>query len=89
MPLIAFLSHDGSSLPVALGLTVAILMLYTTYVALWRLYLSPVAHIPGPPLAILTYWNEFYYDVVCGGRYVWKIAEYHEKYGQPDLEHLH
>ena len=29
---------------------------YGTYVAFWRLYLSPIAHIPGPRIAALTLW---------------------------------
>ena len=57
------------------------LVAYTLYGALWRLYFSPIAHIPGPRFAALTFWNEFYYDVVLGGKYTWKLLEYHEKYG--------
>lgn len=58
---------------------------YTIYGAIWRLYLSPIAHIPGPRFAALTFWNEFYYDVALGGKYTWKILEYHGRYG---TEHL-
>lgn len=65
------------------------LVLYTIYGALWRLYLSPVAHISGPPFAILTFWNEFYYDVVLGGKYTWKISEYHERYGKKCSNSVH
>lgn len=54
---------------------------YTLYGALWRLYLSPIAHIPGPKLAALTLWYEFYYDVVLGGQYTFKIIELHKQYG--------
>ena len=57
------------------------LAIYTLYGAIWRLYLSPVAHIPGPRFAALTFWNEFYYDVVLGGKYTWKLLDYHQKYG--------
>jgi hypothetical protein len=32
------------------------LIAYVVYGALWRLYLSPIAHIPGPKLAALTLW---------------------------------
>ena len=55
---------------------------YTIYGAVWRLYLSPVAHIPGPWFAKLTFLNEFYYDVICGGKYTWKLPEYHAKFGE-------
>ena len=54
---------------------------YTLYEAIWRLFLSPIAHIPGPGFAALTFWNEFYYDVYLGGKYTWKLREYHETYG--------
>ena len=58
------------------------LIAYTLYGAIWRMYISPVAHIPGPRFAALTFWNEFYYDVILGGKYTWKLLEYHKKYGQ-------
>ena len=62
-------------------LTALGLLVYTLYGAIWRLFLSPIAQIPGPRFAALTFWNEFYYDVVLGGKYTWKILAYHEKYG--------
>lgn len=40
-------THYGSTLSVAL-------MVYIIYVIFGRLYLSPIAHIPGPKLAALT-----------------------------------
>ncbi|KAG8531301.1 uncharacterized protein KY384_002929 [Bacidia gigantensis] len=54
---------------------------YTIYGAINRLFLSPVAKVPGPRLAILSFWYEFYYDVVLQGRYGYKIAELHKQYG--------
>jgi hypothetical protein len=36
---------------------------------------------PGPKLAALTLWYEFYYDVIKGGKYTWEIGRMHEKYG--------
>ncbi|KAK7928942.1 P450 monooxygenase [Apiospora marii] len=58
-----------------------LLVLYITGLSIYRLYLSPASVFPGPRLASLTYWYEFYYDVWKGGRYTWKIRELHEKYG--------
>ncbi|KAL8688131.1 MAG: hypothetical protein Q9218_005875, partial [Villophora microphyllina] len=57
------------------------IVLYVVYLAIARLYTSPVASVPGPRLAALTFWYEFYYDVVLRGRYMWKIAELHQQYG--------
>ena len=80
--------HDSQSLETSanfgngLKLVAVALTAYTLYGAIWRLYLSPVAHIPGPRFAALTFWNEFYYDVFLGGKYTWKLLEYHEKYGE-------
>ncbi|KAL6718220.1 hypothetical protein ACLMJK_004308 [Lecanora helva] len=62
-------------------LTALILTLYSTYLFVTRISLSPLRHIPGPKLAIFSFWYEFYYDVVLHGRYTWKIAELHDKYG--------
>lgn len=46
-----------------------------------RLYFHPLAHIPGPKLAALTWWYEFYFDGIQPGQYVFKIQELHKKYG--------
>lgn len=56
-------------------------MVYTVYVAIYRLFLSPLAKVPGPRLAALTDFYEWYYDVIKRGKYTWKIAELHEQYG--------
>ena len=64
-----------------LELLVVALLLYTLWGAIYRLYLSPLAGIPGPKLAILSFWYEFYYDIVLKGRYQWKLVELHEEYG--------
>ena len=50
-------------------------------VALYRLYFSPLAKFPGPKLAALTFWVEFYHDVIQRGQYTFKIVKMHEKYG--------
>ncbi|KAI0118668.1 cytochrome P450 [Nemania sp. FL0031] len=54
---------------------------YVAITALYRLYLSPLAKIPGPRLAALTEWFECYYDVVLPAQYVFKIKELHAQYG--------
>ena len=57
------------------------IVLYIAYGTIYRLCLSPIAHFPGPKLAALTLWYEFYFDVVRRGSYVWKIQKMHEIYG--------
>lgn len=63
--------------------TVVILFVGLTVVeAIRRLYFHPLAHIPGPKLAALTWWYEFYYDVIEPAQYVFKIQEMHKQYGE-------
>ena len=62
---------------------------YFITVALYRLYLSPLAKFPGPKLAAVTYGVEFYYDVLRRGQYTFEILKMHEKYGaQECLERI-
>lgn len=60
---------------------IASFILYSLFTGVYRLFLSPISHIPGPKLAALTYFYEFYYDAICKGRYLWKIQELHQQYG--------
>ena len=62
--------------------TVVLSMLLVVTGAIRRLYFHPLAHIPGPRLAALTWWYEFYFDVIQPGRYVFKIQELHKQYGR-------
>ncbi|OAQ82146.1 benzoate 4-monooxygenase cytochrome p450 [Purpureocillium lilacinum] len=54
---------------------------YLVFTAIHRLYFSPLAAIPGPRWAALSLWNEFYYDVVRRGTFMWQIQDMHKKYG--------
>ncbi|KYK59874.1 hypothetical protein DCS_01008 [Drechmeria coniospora] len=55
--------------------------LYAVTVAIRRLWISPIAHIPGPKLAALSQYYEFFYDIILGGQYTFRIIEMHKKYG--------
>ncbi|KAF2106358.1 cytochrome P450 monooxygenase [Lophiotrema nucula] len=59
----------------------ASLALYWSWLIISRLWLSPLSQFPGPKLAALTTWYEFYYDIVLGGRFPWQMRELHAKYG--------
>jgi hypothetical protein len=55
---------------------------YLVGLAVYRLYLSPIASFPGPKLAALSRWYEFYYEIVLRGKYSDHIYELHDIYGQ-------
>ncbi|TVY14448.1 Cyrochrome P450 monooxygenase [Lachnellula arida] len=59
----------------------ALVVVWCIQTAIYRLYFCPIAQFPGPKLAALTLWYEFYYDVWLGGQYVFKMHELHELYG--------
>ena len=56
-------------------------VLYLAWLAVQRLFLSPLAHFPGPRLAALSNWYEFYYDVIQQGQFTAHITQLHEQYG--------
>merc|ERR1711881_513875 len=64
-----------------LALGAAVYGLYLIGLAVYRLYFSPIAKFPGPKLAALTRWYEFYYEVVLRGQFSDHIAELHKRYG--------
>lgn len=68
--------------------TVVILIIYCISLAVYRLYLHPLARIPGPKIAALTVWYEFYHDGIKRGQYTFKIQQMHERYGQLCLAHI-
>lgn len=56
---------------------------YTLILVVHRLFVSPLAKFPGPKIAAVTSWYEFYHDYFRRGQYVFKIKEMHDKYGEP------
>jgi hypothetical protein len=65
----------------AVKLAAAITLVCIEYVGVSRLIWSPLSKFPGPKLAALTLWYEFYFDVVRGGMYIWEIERLHKIYG--------
>ncbi|KAG9941926.1 alcohol oxidase, partial [Aureobasidium melanogenum] len=54
---------------------------YLVFLTAYRLYLSPLAKFPGPRLAALTLWYEFYFDVVKHGQFFKEIERMHSPPG--------
>jgi hypothetical protein len=48
----------------------------------YNLYLHPLRKIPGPKLAAIGPYLEFYHEVIRDGQYLWEIAKMHDKYGK-------
>ena len=57
------------------------LLTSSSLLAIYRIYFHPLARFPGPTLAIATYWYEFYYEIIQGARYTWKLEALHKQYG--------
>ena len=72
------ISSKPANLP---GLLITLGFLYLLSLGFYRLYLAPAAKFPGPKLAALTFWYEFYHDVWREGQYTWKIRDLHQQYG--------
>lgn len=80
-------SFTRTYLPTSLNAKIAIgcaalAIFYSVGLAFYRLFLSPLAGFPGPKLAALTGFYEFYYDFFKEGKYVFEIKKMHEQYGQ-------
>ena len=66
---------------ILLGSLVAIFIVYIGCKVFYRLYLSPLAKIPGPKLAAITVYYEAYYNIIKGGQFLFKIQELHKLHG--------
>ncbi|KAK0702403.1 cytochrome P450 [Lasiosphaeris hirsuta] len=78
------LSPDQEHLWITAAVAGSILWVgYGIFLAVYRLYLHPLAKFPGPKLAALTQWYEVYYEIVQGGggQFTFEIKRMHEKYG--------
>jgi hypothetical protein len=71
----------------AAALAAASLGLWWLYGVIYNLFLSPIAKFPGPKLAAMTPWYEFYWDGIKGGQYYFRIEEWHRKFGWSATDH--
>lgn len=72
---------DQVSVTEAVAIFSGVYITYGVLLALYRIYLHPLAKYPGPRLAGATQWYEFYFDVIKRGRFAWEIKRMHEVYG--------
>ncbi|KAL7957986.1 putative cytochrome P450 [Trichoderma compactum] len=63
------------------GSFAALYIVYLFCLVIYRLYFSPLAKFPGPKLAAISKWYEFYYDVILRGQFTFQIQRMHKKYG--------
>lgn len=64
--------------------TLLLLALFLLARSVYRLYLHPLANVPGPKLAALTSWHEGWYDCFQGGggQHAFRMREMHDLYGK-------
>lgn len=59
----------------------SLLLLRLVYLTAYRLFLHPLAKVPGETLAAITSLYEIYYDSLLQGKFVYRVDEAHRKYG--------
>lgn len=64
-----------------LALAILAFAVYLLVLAVYRLYFSPLAHLPGPKLAALTKFYEAYYEIWLQGQFSFHLDHLHERYG--------
>jgi len=65
----------------SISLAAALFIIYIIGLLIYRLFLSPLANIPGPNLAAATDLYEIYFDIVKGGQTFKQLQVLHEHYG--------
>lgn len=75
----------ASALLTPLILSIAAYALGLTF---FRLVLHPLTKVPGPKLAAITGWYEFYFDCIKHGQYAFHVQELHKQYGIPQAPQI-
>jgi hypothetical protein len=64
------------------------ILLWLAAIAGYRAFFHPLAKIPGPRLARLTYFYLFYFNIGKTSRLYLQIEKLHEIYGEEAREHI-
>ncbi|KAF2739407.1 putative cytochrome P450 [Polyplosphaeria fusca] len=67
--------------PAVLCAALVVFGAYVVVLYVFRIYFSPISHIPGPKWAAATRWYEFYFDAIKNGKYYLEVEKMHETYG--------
>ena len=79
--MLGIISGVDHNLLAILGIVVAILVAYLLLNAAYNLFVHPLRNFPGPKLAAIGPFYEFYYDVVKDGMFLWEMERLHQEYG--------
>ncbi|KAK8151735.1 hypothetical protein BKA80DRAFT_314478 [Phyllosticta citrichinensis] len=70
-------------------LSTLVVLGYIVSKIVYRLVFHPLACVPGNKIAAATFLYEFFWDAVMGGKYVFRIAEMHEKHVRISPREVH
>ena len=73
--------HLPSTSPKSLEILSVVAVVWILGFSITRLYFHPLSKFPGPRIAAVTRWYEFYHDVLRDGNYVKYYPELHKKLG--------
>ncbi|KAI4763231.1 hypothetical protein E4T52_05900 [Aureobasidium sp. EXF-3400] len=54
---------------------------YLVGLVVYRLYFHPLCKFPGPFWCRISHFQQCYYEAICGGKFIYQIPKYHERYG--------
>jgi hypothetical protein len=73
------LENSPLMLPIIFTISLGLVLFFTT---IYRLFFHPLRKFPGPRLAAITQWYQFYHDVILGGKYLSMIPGFEATYGE-------
>jgi hypothetical protein len=64
-----------------IGVLAAVTVLWTAWIAIYRIFFHPLASVPGPSLAAITRLYAFYFNINKRGTFYLEIERLHKIYG--------